>query len=76
MNPQKESEGAAEYTGAEIAKNGNTISMTQKLYAAIVVEPDIEISDERLKKIDEALDKTEINALRQYCGILGWPSII
>ena len=47
--------------------------MTQKLYAAIVVEPDIEISEERLKKSEEKLERDEINALRQYCGILGWP---
>ena len=76
VNLQKGSEGTVEYTGAEIAKNGESISMTQKLYSAIIVEPELQISEERMKKVEESLDAVEINALRQYFGILGWPSVI
>ena len=39
VNPQKGSEGTVEYTGAEIAKNGKSFSMSQKLYSAVICEP-------------------------------------
>ena len=50
--------------------------MSQKLYSAVICEPEFEISEERLKQVEESLSNVEINALRQYCGMLGWPSVI
>lgn len=76
VNPEKGSEGTVEYTGAELAKSDGLISMSQKLYSAYIAEPELKIPGERMKQPDEPLNELEINALRQYCGMLGWPSNI
>ena len=39
------------------------------------VEPELEIPDDRMKKLEESLNGVEVNALRQYFGILGWPEV-
>ena len=77
VNPEKGSDTTVEYTGAEISKIGkNKISMSQKLYSVIIEKPTHEIDPSRSKLSDEKLNEMEKNALRQYCGMLGWPSVI
>ena len=77
VNPEKGSDDAVEYTGAEITKTGKfCISMSQKLYSAIITEPEVDWDSDTMKDADRLLDEIEINALRQYVGMLGWPAII
>ena len=77
VNPEKGSDTTVEYTGAEISKTGrHMISMSQKLYSVIIEKPTHEIDPLRLRLEDEKLNEIKKNALRQYCGMLGWPSVI
>ena len=77
VNPEKGSDTTVEYTGAEISKIGkNMISMSQKLYSIIIEHPQYEVDTARMKMPGEKLNEQEKNVLRQYCGMLGWPSDI
>ena len=77
VNPDKGSDTTAEYTGAEISKIGkNKISMSQKLYSVIIEKPTCDMDPARSKMVDDKSNDLEKNALRQYCGMLEWPSVI
>ena len=77
VNPEKGSDDTVEYTGAEITKTErDCISISQKLYSAIITEPEVDWDSETMKDADRLLNESEIGALRQFVGMLGWPAII
>ena len=77
VNADKGRDDTVEYTGAEITKTGkNCISISQKLYSAIITEPEVDWESDSMKDPDRLLNEGEIGALRQYVGMLGWPAII